>query len=71
MTEHSKLAQAIENGNFIVTAELLPRATAEPISIEKVLSVLKDGPVAVNVADNPYGPVMSSLAGSVALSRQT
>ncbi|MFH0812900.1 MAG: methylenetetrahydrofolate reductase [Pseudomonadota bacterium] len=69
MIQHSKFAQAIENGNFIVTAELLPHATAEPAAIEKAVSALQDGPVAVNVADNPHGPVMSSLAGSVALSR--
>ena len=69
MTQESKLAQAIEKGTFIVTAELLPRPTAEPVVIENVFGALKDGPIAVNVADNPHGPVMSSLAGSIALSR--
>jgi len=69
MTQESKLAQAIEKGVFILTAELLTRATAEPAVIEKVFGALKDGPIAVNVADNPHGPVMSSLAGSIALSR--
>jgi methylenetetrahydrofolate reductase (NADPH) len=69
MTNDSKLAQAIEKGIFIVTAELLPCATAAPAVIEKAFGALKDGPIAVNVADNPHGPVMSSLAGSIALSR--
>jgi methylenetetrahydrofolate reductase (NADPH) len=69
MTQDSKFAQAIEKGTFIVTAEFLPYATAEPAVLEKALGVLKDGPVAVNIADNPHGPVMSSLAGSIALSR--
>ncbi|WAC07783.1 MAG: methylenetetrahydrofolate reductase [Thermodesulfobacteriota bacterium] len=70
MTQDSKLAQAIEKGAFIVTAELLPHATAELTVIEKVFGVLKDGPIAVNVADNPHGPVLSSLVGSVALIRE-
>jgi hypothetical protein len=69
MTQDSKFAQAIEKGTFIFTAELLPCATAEPAVIEKAVGALKDGPVAVNVADNPHGPVMSSLAGSIALYR--
>ncbi|MFH2011353.1 MAG: methylenetetrahydrofolate reductase [Pseudomonadota bacterium] len=69
MTQDSKFAQAIEKGTFIVTAELLPDATAEPAVIEKAIGALKNGPLAVNVADNPHGPVMSSLAGSIALSR--
>jgi methylenetetrahydrofolate reductase (NADPH) len=69
MTQDSKFAQAIENETFIITAELLPYATAEAAVIEKTVGALKNGPVAVNVADNPHGPVMSSLAGSIALSR--
>jgi methylenetetrahydrofolate reductase (NADPH) len=69
MTQDSKFAQAIEKGTFIVTAELLPDATAEPTVIEKAVDALKNGPAAVNVADNPHGPVLSSLAGSIALSR--
>jgi 5,10-methylenetetrahydrofolate reductase len=69
MTQDSKFAQGIEKGDFIVTAELLPCATAESAVIEKAVGALKDGPVAVNVADNPHGPIMSSLAGSLALRR--
>ena len=69
MTQDSKFAQAIEKGTFIITAEFLPDATAEQAVIEKAVRALKNGPVAVNVANNPHGPVMSSLAGSIALSR--
>jgi len=69
MTEDSKFAQKIKNGDFIVTAEFLPHATAESAADKATLIALQDGPVAVNVADNPYGPVMSSLAASVALRR--
>ncbi len=67
MTQDGTLAHAIKNGDFIITAEFLPRATAEPTIVENVAAALQNGPVAVNVADNPFGPVMSSLAGSVAL----
>ena len=67
MTQDGTLAQAIKSGDFLVTAELLPRATAQSSAVKSVADALKDGLVAVNVADNPFGPVMSSLAGSAAL----
>lgn len=67
MTQDSKFAQKIKNKDFIVTAEFLPHATAESAAGKNVISSLREGPVAVNVADNPGGPVMSSLAASVAL----
>lgn len=72
MTQQSRFAQAIEKGSFIVTAEFLPLATADPAANEKAIrALMKDGPLAANVADNPYGPVMSSLAGALALSQAT
>jgi methylenetetrahydrofolate reductase (NADPH) len=67
MKHESKLAKKIEDGGFIVTAEYLPQAITDTSAIKTVISSLSDGTSAVNVADNPYGPVMSSLAGSVAL----
>lgn len=69
MIPESTLAQAIEKRDFIITAEVLPRASGELIEIEKAIGSLKDGVTAVNVADNPHGPVMSSLAGAVAVKR--
>jgi methylenetetrahydrofolate reductase (NADPH) len=69
MTSESNLAHAIEKGTFIITAEFLPRAAAEFSAVEKAIGALQEGLVAVNVADNPHGPVMSSLAGSMALQR--
>ncbi len=69
MIQDSKFAQKIKNGDFIVTAEFLPHATAESAAGKNVISALSDGPVAVNVADNPDGPVTSSVAASVALSQ--
>ena len=69
MKPDSRLANKIESGDFIVTAEYLPRAGTDASVIEACASALSNGPVAVNVADNHYGVAMSSLAASVALSR--
>ncbi|HCO93944.1 MAG TPA: 5,10-methylenetetrahydrofolate reductase [Phycisphaerales bacterium] len=63
----SKLANAIENGDFILTAEYLPVAGTDSSGIESAAKVLDDSVLAVNVADNHYGVAMSSLAASVAM----
>jgi methylenetetrahydrofolate reductase (NADPH) len=68
MTQDSKLAKSIEKGDFIITAEYLPRASAVFSLKEDVIKALKSFH-AVNVADNPYGIVMSSLAGAIALNK--
>jgi len=67
MRSNSQLAKKIESMDFIVTAEFLPRPGAGTGIVEDCADVLRDGPVAVNVADNHYGVAMSSLAASVAL----
>jgi methylenetetrahydrofolate reductase (NADPH) len=69
MKPDSKLASQIAGRDFIITAEYLPRAGTDASTIEASISALKNGPVAVNAADNHYGVSMSSLAASVALSR--
>jgi methylenetetrahydrofolate reductase (NADPH) len=69
MKPASKLAGKIESGDFIITAEYLPRAGTDMAAIDSCISALSQGPVAVNVADNHYGIGASSLAASVALSR--
>jgi len=69
MKYDSKFAGNIEAGDFVVTAEYLPQASTDSSTVEAVVGSLNSGLSAVNVADNPHGPVMSSLAGSVALSR--
>jgi methylenetetrahydrofolate reductase (NADPH) len=69
MKPASKLAGKIESGDFIVTAEYLPRAGTDMAAIESCTDALSQGPVAVNVADNHYGIGTSSLAVSAALSR--
>jgi methylenetetrahydrofolate reductase (NADPH) len=67
MKVDTKLAKKIANGDFIVTAEFLPGATADYSAAEAALEALGKGPVAVNVADNHHGVGMSSLAASVAV----
>jgi methylenetetrahydrofolate reductase (NADPH) len=59
----------LKSGDFVVTAEYLPKAETEGSAIRSVLQALKEVPSAVNVADNPFGVVMSSLAASVILAQ--
>jgi methylenetetrahydrofolate reductase (NADPH) len=60
----SLLAKKIEAGDFIITAEYLPGTNLGIVPIEELR---KSGAVAINVADNPNGPVISSLASAVKL----
>ena len=60
----SLLAKKIEAGDFIITAEYLPDTNIDAIPINKLKNC---GAVAVNVADNPFGPVISGLAASIKL----
>jgi methylenetetrahydrofolate reductase (NADPH) len=66
MKVESKLAKKIEAGDFIITAECAPAATASGATVEKALKALGGTPVAVNIADNSHGLAISSLAGSLA-----
>ena len=66
MKHDSNLAKKIEAGDFVVTAEFLPQASADSSSPDTAISSM-GSLTAVNVADNPHGPVMSSLAGAVIL----
>jgi len=66
MKVDSKLAKKIETGDFIVTAECAPGATASGMAAEAALKALGSKPVAVNVADNSHGVALSSMAASVA-----
>ena len=59
----------LKSGEFIVTAEYLPGAETGGTAIEATLQALVEVPSAVNVADNPFGVAMSSLAASVLLAR--
>jgi methylenetetrahydrofolate reductase (NADPH) len=62
----SLLARKIEEGDFIITAEYLAGTNidSDPVNKSQISGVL-----AVNVADNPYGPIISGLASAVKLER--
>jgi methylenetetrahydrofolate reductase (NADPH) len=66
MKSDSKLAKKIESGDFIVTAECAPGATAVGATAEAALKSLGSKPVAVNIADNQHGVALSSVAASAA-----
>ncbi len=68
MNVDSKLADAIKGGKFIITAEYHPEAGTNGAGIKKAAGCLGNGIAAVNISDNPFGAVMSSLAASVAFS---
>jgi methylenetetrahydrofolate reductase (NADPH) len=59
-------AKRIEAGDFIITAEYLPGTNLNGIPIEELK---ESGAVAINISDNPYGPIISSLASAVKLQR--
>jgi methylenetetrahydrofolate reductase (NADPH) len=69
VTKNKPFHRQLQSGEFIVTAEYLPRAETGTTAIEAVLEALARVPSAVNVADNPCGVAMSSLAASVILAR--
>jgi methylenetetrahydrofolate reductase (NADPH) len=63
----SLLAKKIEAGDFIITAEYLPDRNIEAIPIDKLRN---SGAVAINIADNPSGPAISSLASAIKLKQE-
>jgi len=67
MKVDSNLGKKLTSADFIVTAEILPRATGDDAAIEAALKVMGDGLTAVNVADNCHSVGMSSIAASVAV----
>jgi methylenetetrahydrofolate reductase (NADPH) len=69
MNNQKRLADRIKAGDFIITAEFLPQACSQRATVEEVASRFKNKLAAVNVSDNPHGPVLSSLAGSVILNQ--
>lgn len=69
MKTESKLAAAIREGKFTITAEYAPHTGTSASVIEDNAAYLRDGIIAVNVADNHYGVAMSSLAASLGLLR--
>jgi methylenetetrahydrofolate reductase (NADPH) len=66
MMVDSILAKKISNGDFIVTAELLPNPGANGRGIEDALKTIGKGLAAVSVSDNCHSVGMSSIAASAA-----
>lgn len=60
------LAKKIEAGDFIITAEYLPGTSMNGIPFEELKG---SGAIAINVADNPYGPIISSMATAIRLQK--
>jgi len=67
MAINKRFSDQVDGGDFIVTAEFLPRAETDGTALKKAVESLKSVPSAVNVSDNPFSPVMSSLAASIYL----
>jgi methylenetetrahydrofolate reductase (NADPH) len=65
MKPNSKLANAIETGEFIVTAEYLPTPAADIAVIKSAVGALGNHLTAVSVADNHSGIGTSSIAASM------
>jgi methylenetetrahydrofolate reductase (NADH) len=65
----SRLAELLENGEFVITAECLPPAGTGISLIEEAAKALVDKVSAVFVPDNPNGTVLCSLAASAELAR--
>jgi methylenetetrahydrofolate reductase (NADPH) len=61
------LEEKIKAGDFITTAEYLPRVST---GIAIIDTLKKSSSLAVNVSDNPYGAVMSSLSASSLLLKE-
>jgi methylenetetrahydrofolate reductase (NADPH) len=66
MKADSKLAKKIETGDFIVTAECAPGATAAGATAEAALKFLDGKLAAINFPDNSHGVAISSVAAAVA-----
>jgi methylenetetrahydrofolate reductase (NADPH) len=66
MKVESKLAKKLTNGEFIITAEFLPKVGSDAAATEAALKAMGNGFTAVNVADNCHNIGMSSIAASVA-----
>jgi len=67
MKNDKKFTDQIEGGDFIVTAEYLPKAETEGSAVKAALLSLKEVPSAVTVPDNSIGVALSSLAASILL----
>lgn len=69
MSNGKNFTQRLKDNEFIVTAEYMPGAAVFDAVPAESLNMLKAVPCAVNVADNPSGISMSSMAASLLLSQ--
>jgi methylenetetrahydrofolate reductase (NADPH) len=69
MKPGSRLAGKLDGKDFIFTAEYLPLAGTDALSVEACTKSFSNRLTAVNAANNHYGVAMSSLAASVALNQ--
>ena len=67
MNVDGKFAKKLASGDFIVTAEVRPKAVSDSRAVEALLKGLGGGLTAVNVADNTHAIGLSSIAASVAV----
>jgi len=65
MKADSKLAKKIDAGEFIITAECAPGATATGATVEAALKFFNGKLAAVNFPDNSHGVAISSVAAAV------
>ncbi len=65
MKADSKLAKKIDAGDFIITAECAPGATATGATTEAALKFFNGKLAAVNFPDNSHGVAISSVAAAV------
>ena len=70
MKPDSKLAKKIESGDFIITAECAPGATATGATTEAALKCFNGKLAAVNFPDNSHGVAISSVAAAVTAIKQ-
>jgi methylenetetrahydrofolate reductase (NADPH) len=61
---NSLLSKKIVAGDFVITAEYLPGTNPGSLPTEELR---RSGAMAINIADNPNGPIISSLATAVKL----
>jgi methylenetetrahydrofolate reductase (NADPH) len=69
MKNEKRFKDQIEDKDFLVTAEYLPKAETDGAAIKAAIQALKEVPSAVNVSDNPFGVAMSSLSASYLLAQ--
>lgn len=69
MKNGKQFPDKLRDGDFLVTAEYLPKAESDGSALKAALNSLREVPAAVNVSDNPFGVGMSSISAAVLLAQ--